>query len=264
MMTGVVLAKFLRIGTKYQLISTVHNEFQRSSLVMGFADLVIAVSKAVAQSMQKRGISQRKLRVVRNGPLGSPRTLSLTDYTPLTLHRPAITTVAGMYHRKGIAELIAAFAQIAQDFPEAHLYLVGDGPDRIEFEQQARKTSFYNRIHFEKFQPEPQKYLLSTDIFVLASHRDPSPLVIPEARAAGCAIIACNVDGIPEALDQGKAGILVPSGDSCALGLTLFQLLNDLDNLKYWQNQASKNLEMLMIERVHKETIAIYLENNIL
>jgi glycosyltransferase involved in cell wall biosynthesis len=261
MMTGVILARSLKFQSNYILISTVHNEFQRSAILMGLADRVIAVSKAVAQSMQKRGIPQKKLRVVQNGPLGSPRTRNLSEYTPLPLHRPAITTVAGMYRRKGIAEIIAAFAKIAPDFPEVHLYLVGDGPDRVEFEEQAQSTSMSNRIHFEKFQPEPQRYLLSTDIFVLASHRDPSPLVIPEARAAGCAIIACNVDGIPEALDEGLAGCLVPPRDKSALAQALCQLLKNNEILKHWKIRSQQNLNWLNIERVNTETLEVYCES---
>jgi hypothetical protein len=72
MMTGVVLARALRVGFGYAVVSTVHNEFQRSAVLMGCADRVIAVSKAVAQSMARRGIPQNKLRVVNNGTLGSP------------------------------------------------------------------------------------------------------------------------------------------------------------------------------------------------
>ena len=58
----------------------------------------------------------------------------------------AIATVAGMYRRKGIAELIEAFAQIAADFPDAHLYLVGNGPDREMFEAQAQSTAVVNLL----------------------------------------------------------------------------------------------------------------------
>jgi glycosyltransferase involved in cell wall biosynthesis len=260
MMTGVVLSSFLRAGNQYRLIATVHNEFQKSSIIMGLADRIIAVSKAVAQSMEKRGIPKNKLRVVQNGPLGSPRTRSISEYTPLPLKRPAITTVAGMYHRKGIAELIEAFAQIAQDFPEVHLYLVGDGPDREEFEVQSQNTSVAKRIHFEGFQAEPQRYLLSTDIFVLASHRDPSPLVIPEAREAGCAIIASNVDGIPEALNAGKAGLLFSPGDSQLLSKFLGQLLSDSKLLSDWKERANGNLDWLKLDRVIQETLNVYLE----
>jgi glycosyltransferase involved in cell wall biosynthesis len=260
MMTGVVLARALRAGFGYGLVSTVHNEFQRSAVLMGWADRVIAVSKAVAQSMARRGIPQNKLRVVNNGTLGSPRTRQLQEYQPMPLQRPAIATVAGMYRRKGIAELIEAFAQIAADFPDAHLYLVGNGPDREMFEAQAQSTAVSDRIHFEGFQSEPQRYLLATDIFVLASHREPFGLVISEAREAGCAIIASNVDGIPEALDDGQAGMLVLPSNSQSLATALSQLLRDPKMLQRWKDQAQQNLQWLTTERVNKETLSVYCE----
>ena len=260
MMTGIIIAKFLRFGSKYSLVSTVHNEFQRSSVLMGLADKVIAVSQAVQTSMLQRGIPKNKLRVVCNGTLGSPRSRQLHEYSPMQLQQPAIVTIAGMYKRKGIVELIAAFEQIAVDFPQAHLYLVGDGPDRLLFEAQAKETSVAERIHFEGFQPEPQCYLLSSDIFVLASHHDPCPLVLSEAREAGCAIIATQVDGIPEALDDGQAGILVPPKDSNTLAKTLTQLLSHSDLLQKWKQKANQNLERLNVARVHQETLAVYSE----
>jgi glycosyltransferase involved in cell wall biosynthesis len=258
MMTGVVLASFLRVGHKYALVSTVHNEFQRSSVLMGLAERVIAVSKAVQKSMVRRGIPENKLRVVCNGTLGSPRTRKLHEYQILPLQQPAIATVAGMYKRKGIAELINAFEQIANLFPQAHLYIVGNGPERLLFEAQAKATSVADRIHFEGFQPEPQRYLLSCDIFVLASHHDPCPLVLSEAREAGCAIIATQVDGIPEALDDGQAGLLVQAKDSHALATALAQLLGNSDMLQEWKQRAHHNLEWLNVARVHQETLAVY------
>lgn len=258
MMTGVVLAKVLKANSKYKLVSTVHNEFQSSAILMGWADRVIAVSQAVAQSMTNRGIPEKKLRVVANGTLLSPRSRPLQDYQPIPLQRPAIVTVAGMYQRKGIAELIDAFAQL--DIPDVHLYLVGNGPDKSTFEAQAQSTAVSDRIHFTGFYPEPQRYLLAADIFVLASHRDPSPLVIPEAREAGCAIIASAVDGIPEALDRGQAGILVPPADSKVLAAALKQLLTQPEILQKWKNQAQQNLDWLKVSRVHQETLAVYRE----
>jgi glycosyltransferase involved in cell wall biosynthesis len=258
MMTGVVLARALRGKANYAIVSTVHNEFQRSAIVMGLADRVIAVSQAVSASMQQRGIPAAKLRVVFNGTLGSPRVRPLKEYQPLPLHHPAITTVAGMYHRKGIAELIAAFSQIATQFPAAHLYLVGNGPDRAEFEAQAQQTAVGDRIHFEGFQPEPQRYLLASDVFVLASHKDPAPLVILEAREAGCAIVASAVDGIPQGLDAGKAGILVPPKNASALAKELSELLENSEKMQFWQSQAQQNLQWLSVDRVSKETYTIY------
>jgi glycosyltransferase involved in cell wall biosynthesis len=258
MMTGVVLASLLRFGYNYALVSTVHNEFQRIATLMGWADRVIAVSQAVAESMEKRGINKDKLLVVSNGIIGSPRTLLMRDNLPVNLQHPAIATVAGMYKRKGISELIAAFAKIAVEFPAAHLYLVGEGPDRKLFEAQARATNCAERIHFEGFQKQPQRYLVSTDIFVMPSYYESFGLAIAEAREAGCAIVASDVDGISQTLDGGEAGILVPPRDSDTLAATLSKLLNDTDMLNKWKNHAQQNLEWLSIARVNQETLAVY------
>ncbi|MFG6102127.1 glycosyltransferase family 4 protein [Leptothoe sp. EHU-05/26/07-4] len=258
MMTGAVLARGLKLWSQYGLVATVHNEFQESAKFMGLADRVIAVSQAVSKSMQQRGIPTRKLRVVTNGTLESPRVGALTECSPAYLQRPAITTVAGMNSRKGISELIAAFERVASDFPEAHLYLVGHGPEKEQFQSQARQTRVAHRIHFEGFQSDPRAYLLSTDVFVLASHREPFGLAISEAREVGCAIVASHVDGIPEVLEHGKAGLLVPPGDSQALATTIADLLKHSTKLNYWKEQAQKNLDWLNATRVATETLGVY------
>jgi glycosyltransferase involved in cell wall biosynthesis len=104
----------------------VHNSFQRSAMLMGLRDRLIVLSEAIAHSMRRRGVAGGKIRVVGNGTLGSPRFRPIRDYQLPALRGKAIITVAGMYQRKGIAELIAAFEGVASRFREAHLYLVGD------------------------------------------------------------------------------------------------------------------------------------------
>lgn len=262
MMTGIVLARYGQTKHPYALVSTVHNEFQRSALLMGLADRVIAVSRAVAQSMIQRGIPEHKIRVVCNGTLNSPRDgfSAAESLPPVSLQRPAITTVAGMFQRKGIAELIAAFERVAVTAPDAHLYLVGNGPDLPKFVAQAQRTAVADRIHFEGFQPQPSRYLTATDIFVLASHREPFGLVLSEARAAKCAIVASRVDGIPEALDSGEAGLLVPPGHTEALANTISQLLNEPSLLNAWKMRSYQNLEWTQVSRMHQETLAVYQE----
>lgn len=208
MMTGIVLARILKFTSSYRLVSTVHNDFQRSAILMGLADQVIAVSHAVATKMQKRGIPQHKLRIVHNGTIGSPRQQPSTAYAPIPLQHPAIVTIAGLYHRKGITELIAGFNQVAQAIPTANLYLVGDGPDRQQFETQAKASPFAHRIHFEGFHPEPWRYLRATDAFVLASKHEPFGLVLSEAREAGCAIVASRVGGYSRGTRQWTSGIV--------------------------------------------------------
>ncbi|HEY9852754.1 MAG TPA: glycosyltransferase [Leptolyngbyaceae cyanobacterium] len=258
MMTGIVLGKLLHGLGNYRLVSHIHNVHQGSSILMGLAERVIPVSEAVANYMSKKGISKDKMQVVKNLTLGSPRLPSLDLSIPANLAQPAIVTVAGMSQRKGIAELISAFELIADRFPQTHLYLVGDGPDRVTFERQAEASPFCDRIHFEGFQKNPQAYMQSAHIFVLASRRESFGIALLEARQTGCAIVASNIDGIPEALDDGKAGILVPPGDVKALAQAMENLLaNPLEHEK-WQRAARQNLEHFTVNNMVKEITAIY------
>jgi glycosyltransferase involved in cell wall biosynthesis len=142
----------------------------------------------------------------------------------------------------------------------ASLYVVGDGPDRAEFEAQARATPHADRIHFLGFCRDPVPLLAQADVFVLASRKDPMPLVIPEAREAGCAIVATNVDGIPEGLDHGQAGILVPPRDPDALAAATVGLLTNPDELAAWRERARSNLDWLHVERTALETMRVYEE----
>lgn len=259
MMTGALLAKFSVGLPQYRLVTHVHNEFQRAAILMGVGDRVIAVSDAVADAMRRRGIPRKKLRTVRNGTIGSPRHKPLTSYAAADLQAPAIVTVAGMYRRKGVAELLEAFGGVAA-VSKAHLYLVGDGHDRRIFEAQAKGSPYTSRIHFEGFQKFPQPYLLAADIFVLASHREPFGLVLTEAREAGCAIVASNVDGIPEALDGGEAGLLVPARNARALQESLIALLKDPERRNAFRLKARANLERFSVAHVSGEIELVYQE----
>jgi glycosyltransferase involved in cell wall biosynthesis len=165
-----------------------------------------------------------------------------------------------MFQRKGIAELIEAFEQVAKRFPSAHLYLVGDGSDRPAFETQAASSSVSTHIHFEGFQSNPKPYLLAAEVFVLASLRDSCPLVISEAREVGCAIVASNVDGIPEQLDEGQSGILVPPGDVPALANAIESLLASSTERDKWKRAALQNLERLTVANMVEEVAAVYHE----
>jgi glycosyltransferase involved in cell wall biosynthesis len=128
MMTGVLIAKMVRLGRSYRIVSTVHNEFQRSAKVMGVADRVVAVGEAVARSMGLRGVPASRLRAVANGTIDSPRRPRREPDAErpavAELLHPNVVTIAGMYHRKGIDVLIEAFSCVERG-TLAHLYVVG-------------------------------------------------------------------------------------------------------------------------------------------
>lgn len=260
MRTGLLLAWLLRPLHRYALVGHVHNVHDRESIMMGLADRVVAVSRSVAETMATQGIPSRKIRVVLNRTLQSGRVPALATIQPASLERPSIVTVCGMNHRKGIEELIHAFDIVAREVQDAHLYLVGDGPDRAQFETQARSCSCSSRIHFEGYQALPQAYMLSADVFVLASRRESFGLVLIEAREAGCAIIAANVDGIAEALDGGNAGILVPAKNAKALSSAMRRLLVSQAEREKWKTLAKNGIARFRVDQMASEITTVYAE----
>jgi glycosyltransferase involved in cell wall biosynthesis len=249
--TGLLLAWFLTRFTRHPLVAHVHNVYERESVLTRLADRVIVCSESVGRTMQAMGVPESKIRVVHNGPLHSPRLPLLDSVPPASIEHPAVVTVGGMNHRKGIADLITAFEQVAPQVVDAHLYLVGDGPEMELFQQQAKASPYNSRIHFEGFQPNAQSYMRAAEIFVLASRRESFPLVLLEARQAGCAIIATDVDGIPEALDYGDAGILFPPSDIPQLAKEMIYLLKHDQERKSLQQKA-----LIRSERFHYTTMA--------
>jgi glycosyltransferase involved in cell wall biosynthesis len=259
MMTSATLAFLVRPLGKFKLITTVHNEFDRGAILMALGDRVIAVSDSVRDSMARRGTPRARLRVVLNGTIGSPR-LSEKQPAAEPLMHPAITFVGGLHPRKGVDDLIEAFKLVAAAEPAPRLYIVGAGPNQDEYEKLAAQSGYGARITFFGYQADPRRFLLGSDIFVLASHADPAPLVLAEARDCGCAIVATEVGGIPEMLDRGKAGILVPPKRPDLIAAELLKILRDPSLLKILRARSRENLAYFTVQRACDECVAIYRE----
>jgi glycosyltransferase involved in cell wall biosynthesis len=258
MRTGLLLAWYWHHFESFALVGHVHNVHDRESVVMGLADRVIAVSESVGTTMEASGISRAKIRVVLNRTMYSARQPRLEDVEPAKLTGRPIVTVCGMTRRKGVEELIAAFDKVGREIKDAHLYLVGDGPERGDFEQLARVSPFSDRIHFEGFKAVPQAYMLSAEVFVLAARRESFGLVLLEAREAGCAIVATNTDGISEALDNGRSGILVPPCDPESLADALCKMLMNDEERMQWKERARLGIEKFSIGRMAREVGDVY------
>jgi len=258
MMTGTLLARFGVLRRRYVLLATVHNEFQRSASLMRFADRVVAVTEAVSASMVLRGVPAMRLSVVRNGTVGTPRLAGVPLPPSPHLQRPAITTVAGMYQRKGIQDLLRAFARLRERFPQAALYLVGNGPDRAMMEALAGELGLQGHAHFAGFVANPAAYLAETDVFVLASHKEPGGLVLCEAREAGCAVVATRVDGNPEMVGGEDAALLVPPADPDALADAIGRLLGDAALRADLAVRGRRNLSDFSVQRVCDAYLQIY------
>jgi glycosyltransferase involved in cell wall biosynthesis len=259
MMTSAVLAAMLQPFFKFKLVTTVHNEFEKSAILMGLGDRVVAVSHAVATSMERRGIPRKKLCVVLNGPLGSPR-LKSTPPPAQSLNRPAIVFLGAMVPRKGVNDLIEAFRIAAPRIPSAHLYLLGWGPSIHAYRRQAARSGLADKIIFGHSHLEPRPWLLGADLFVLPSLAEPGGLVLAEARGAGCAVIATDVGGNAEMLDGGRAGILVPPRRPDLLAEAIVRVLTDPVELALWRKKAQQNIENFRVERMTRDYLAVYEE----
>jgi glycosyltransferase involved in cell wall biosynthesis len=246
------------LGTRSRLVSTAHTAFKRDSTLMALSGRVIAVGASNAATMRRRGVPARRLRVVTNGTIGSPRT-ECHGPAPDLAH-PAVVCVAGMYVRKGIDVLIRAFDRTATTVPGARLYLVGDGDDRVAFETLAQTCEAPDRIVFAGFQDQPRRWLEAAEVFALASRHDPFPLAVLEARDAGCAVVGSMADGIPEACEHGAAGWLVPVEDEAALAEALTELLTRPDVLEKWRAAAAHGLEKYTVDRVATDVERVYAE----
>lgn len=257
MVTAAVVARGVKLQGRYRLVTTVHNSFDKQARLMGVGDRVIAVSDAVKQEMITKGIPARKLRTVRNGTIGGKRRPS-SPSTTRELARPSISTICGLHPRKGVVDLLDAFAITAAAFPDAHLYIVGSGPQHAELEAKVAAMDCRANIHLLGYMKDPREVLAATDIFALASHADPCPLVICEARQMGCAIVATNVGGIPEMLSFGKKGILVPHRDPSAMAAAFSKLLGDEQLLKSFAAAAQSDLEECWVDQMSSQTTAVY------
>lgn len=257
MMTSAVLAWPICKMAGIPLVTTVHNEFEKSAILMGLGTRVIAVSDAVGASMRKRGIAASRLRVVLNGTIGSARFRHRVE-SQVALQSPSILFVGGLHPRKGLPDLMEAFRLAHRDTPASRLYIIGGGPFEEAYREMASQMDCAQAIEFLGPQPDPFQWMVRADIFVLPSRADPAPLVLSEAREARCAVIGSDVDGIPQLLEYGTAGLLFEPRDIAALASTLKSLLQNPTMLEEWKGKSQTRIERMTIERVALETLDVY------
>jgi glycosyltransferase involved in cell wall biosynthesis len=129
---------------------------------------------------------------------------------------------------KGVYELLDAVAALAPAFPELRLVIGGAG-ELAALRRRAEQLGIGDRLALPGWigPREREIELARAQVFCLPSHAEGLPMAMLEAMAAGKAVVASTVGGIPEAIDDGANGLLVPPGDVPALGAALAALLRD-------------------------------------
>lgn len=215
--------------TQADLKLRLYEELDR--LTLRHADHVVTMCQPFAAQLRRRGVEHDRLSVISNAiepkaPAQPEEIQRLRTQLGLRPDDRILVAVGRLSPEKAHRVLIEAFASLPPVIGSAlHLVLVGDGPERAALEQQA--APLRERVHFAGHQQDVWPYYFLADLFVLPSLTEGSPLVLFEALAAGTPVVATSVGGVPETIETGKSGLLVPPGDAAALAKAMQQVLGD-------------------------------------
>lgn len=198
------------------------------------ADVLRAVSKATSRQLRKWAPQPR----IFEFPAWTDIGVFLDANGETVDSRAQRVLFAGLlFRRKGVHHLVSAFAQIAPQFPRAELVIVGREENKAyvkELKREVARLGLVERVEFvgEVPQQELAGWMHRSLVFVLPSLSEGLGRVVVEAMATGTPVIGSRVDGIPDLIQDGKTGFLVPPEDVSALSNRLRSVLNHPDETR--------------------------------
>lgn len=187
--------------------------------------------------LRRLGVPAAKLAVLGNGidlsrftpeRTGEQRR-SIRDELAISQDATVVGAVGRLVLEKGYGELLAAWHDVAGAFPDAELVIVGPSDDdKVDslppaLIEQARRDG----VHFLGMRDDVERLYHALDLYVLASYREGYPRSAMEAAACGLPIVATDIRGCRQVVDDGVTGLLVAPRDAAALGTALAELLGD-------------------------------------
>jgi glycosyltransferase involved in cell wall biosynthesis len=176
------------------------------------------------------GVPRERLHHVPNGVPSSGATLPAGAFAAslsVAPDAPLVGFVGRLSPEKGPDLFVRMAAQLAVSHPHVAFVLVGDGPMRGRLEEQSRLLGMAGRIHFAGERHDVLALLPSLAALVVPSHAEGMPLALMEGMAAGVAVVATSVGGIPELVRHAQTGLLVAPGDAGDLAVAVAGLLDD-------------------------------------
>ena len=199
-------------------------------------DRIIAVSEQVKQDLVRYGVAPpEKISVI---PLG----FDLQPFLDSAGHRGALYRELGLTNGARLVGIVGrifpiknhrlfleAAAHVAVEDRLAHFVVVGDGVLRPEMEEHARRLGIADRMTFTGWRRDLPRIYPDLDVLVVSSKNEGTPVSAIEAMASGCPVVATRVGGLPDLIDDGETGHLVPSEDARALAGAILRVLRDRD-----------------------------------
>lgn len=195
-------------------------------------DAVVAISQRVEAALIAGGIPPARIRRISSGIdtarfVPDPRARArIRRRYGLDSGDILIVSIGALVKRKAQANLIEAAAQLHRQGLRLSYMVCGDGPQRPVLEAQSRAAGVGQQIHFPGFCSDVPAYLAAADVFVHVPLWEGLGVAVIEALAAGRPIIASRAGGIPELIEDGHTGLLVPPQAPGALAAALAHLVH--------------------------------------
>lgn len=196
---------------------------------------VICISEAIRSVCIDAGVPSEMLTVVPSGiDLQRIRSVSpdieefRNEFAPDMKKRPLLLlNVASLTDHKGQKYLLEAMPAVLAAVPQTVLVIVGEGELKGALMRQANSLALDEHCVFAGFREDVPELLNACDLFVMSSHLEGLCTSVMDAMAAGRAVVSCRAGGLPELIEDGKTGLLVPPKDPKALGDALIDLLSN-------------------------------------
>lgn len=226
-------------------------------------DVFIAVSGVIARMLVEDGIPADRIEVVHDGvPIGTiDKTPAADVHKELWLPHgaPIIGNVAALVPHKGQKDLIAAAAKVVRAVPDARFVILGEGELRPVLEQQVKSLGLERHVFLPGFRADALSLQKSFDIFVMSSITEGLGSAMLDALACGTPVVGTYAGGIPEAIDNGRTGLLVKPHHPDALAAAIVRLLKDPALRARLGAAGRAHVETAFsVERMVEGTLAVY------
>ncbi len=172
---------------------------------------------------------------------------------------PVVGNVAALTGHKDHATLLDAAQVVLRRRPDVRFVIAGEGPLRGELESRAREQGLEGRVIFAGFRRDVDRLLPAFSVFCLSSHLEGLGTSLLDAMAFGRPVVATAAGGIPEAVEDGVTGIVVPVRNPVALGQALLDVLGDAGlRRRLGSAGRARFLERFTADRMVEETLDVY------
>ena len=224
---------------------------------------IIAVSEGVKKVLVDSGLDPRKISVVHDGTETShyacrDKATYLYKELGLTPGKPVIGNIAALAPHKHQANLLEAAKIVIDQFPDAQFLIVGEGELEPALKRLADNLNIKKNIIFTGFRKDVPQILTILDIFAVSSYLEGLGSSTLEAMAAGLPIVATNTGGIPEVVDNGVNGLLVPTRNAPALAKAITGLLEKPELRKKMGLMSLKKVQDFSVEKMVAGNIEVY------